>query len=106
LRGEVHGLLRGATLPINRRARYMIGHTCHQPSGAPDIACLGADRITASPNDVVYRIRIHAAAFHQRFDRMCAEVGWMHMSERTFFPPDRRADRFYNICVGQSLILR
>ena len=53
LRGEVHGLLRGAALPVDGHAGHVVGQPGHQPGGAGDVAGLRADGVAAAHHHVV-----------------------------------------------------
>ena len=80
---EVHRLLSRAALTVDGDTGDVLGEPADQRTGASDVAGLGSDRVEASEHDVVDRVRIDARAFHQRTDRMAAQVGRVDLGKAT-----------------------
>ncbi len=91
LRGEVHGLLGRAALPVDRRARHLLGETRREPTGAGDVAGLRTDRVDAAEHDVVDGRRIEVVAGDQCFQHVGAEVGRVDLAQRTPAPAHRES---------------
>ena len=69
LRGEVHGLLRGAALPVDGHAGHVVGQPGDQPGGAGDVAGLRADGVAAAHDHVVDGARVDAGALDEGLER-------------------------------------
>ena len=95
---EVHGLLGRSALPIDRRARDVLGQARGQPRGAGDVAGLRADRVEAAHHHVVDGTRIDAGALDQRLERVAPEIGGMHLAETAAPLAHRGPDRVDDVC--------
>src|SRR5690554_7219506 len=59
LGGEVHGLLGGAALAVDRRAGHVLGEARRQPAGAGDVAGLAADGVRSEEHTSELQSRPH-----------------------------------------------
>ena len=87
LRGEVHGLLGRAALPVHGDAGHRLGQARREPRGAGDVAGLRADRVHAAEHHVVDGARVGLGAGQQGRDDVRAQVGRVQRLAR---PPPRR----------------
>jgi len=88
----VDGLLTGAALSVDGRARDAQGHPGGEPRGAGDVAGLGADGVDAAEDDVVDDLRVDTGAFDDRLDDVRAQVGRMLSGQAAAALADGRAD--------------
>jgi len=58
-----------------------------EPTGARNVAGQRSHLIDAAENDVIDLSRIHAGAFNERLDRVCAEIRTMHRRQAALFLP-------------------
>ena len=61
----MHGLLGRAALPVDRRARDLVGQAGGEPARARDVAGLRADRVDAAEDDVLDRRRVDVGAIDE-----------------------------------------
>ncbi len=81
LRGEVHGLLGGAALPVDGDTGHLLGEARGQPAGAGDVAGLRPDRVETAEDHVLHGGRVDPGALHQRGQHAGAEVGRVDRGE-------------------------
>ena len=92
LGGELHGLLGGAALSVDRHAGDVLRQSGREPARAGDAARLRPDRVDVAEHDVVDGVRVDAGAFDERRDAVGAEVGGMDGGETAAAAADRCAD--------------
>ncbi len=90
LGGEVHRLLRRAALAVDRHAGHVVGESRDEPGRTGDVTGLRADRVAAAHDDVVDGARVDASAIDERLEHVAAEIGGVHLGERTAAAADRR----------------
>ena len=100
LRGEVHGLLGRAALPVDRDAGHGLGQARREPGGAGDVAGLRADRIHAAEHHVVDGFRIGSGPVQQVPDDVRAQVGRVHAGQSPAAAGDGAAHRVDNEGLG------
>jgi hypothetical protein len=103
LRGEVHGLLRGAALPVDGDAGDLLGEAGGEPAGAGDVAGLRADGVDAAEHDVLDGGRVDLRPVHEGGEDVRAEVGGVHPGEPAAAPPDGGADGVDDVCLGHGV---
>ena len=89
---EVHGLLGGAALAVDRRARDLLGQPGRQPGRPGDVAGLRADGVDAAEDDVLDGTRVDAAAVDEGAEDVRAEVGRVDAREAGALAGDGCAD--------------
>ena len=89
LGGELHGLLGGAALTVDRHAGDVLRQPGREPARPGDAARLRPDRVDVAEHDVVDRVRVDAGAFDERGDAVGAEVGGMDGGETPAAATDR-----------------
>ena len=100
LRREVHRLLRRAALAVYRGARHVFGQPSDHPRRARNVAGQRAYGVDAAVDHIIHRTRVDTRAFHQRAQRMGAEVCRVNACKRAFLLADRRADGIDDIGLG------
>ena len=81
--------MRRAALPVDRRARDLLGQPRRQPARAGDVPRLRADGVDAAEQHVLHRRGVDVAARHERLQHVGAEVGGMHLAQAAAALADR-----------------
>jgi hypothetical protein len=97
LGGEVHRLLRGAALAVDRHARHVLGEAGREPAGARDVARLRPDRVAAAEHHVLDRRGVDPRPVHERTQHVRPEIRRVHLREPAAAPPHRAPHRIHDV---------
>jgi len=101
----VDGLLGGAALAVDGRARDVLREAGHEPAGAGDVAGLRTDAVDVAEHHVVDGGGVDARPLDEGPDRVGPEIGGVHLREATAPAPDGGADRFDDVGLGHLGLL-
>lgn len=102
LRREVHGLLRGAALPVHRHPRHLLGQPRRQPAGPRDVPGLRPHGVEAAEDDVLDGGRVDPGPRDQLLQHVRAEIGRVDRAQSSPASPDGRTDRFDDVGLGHG----
>ena len=102
LGGEVDGLLRRATLPVDRRAGHRVGEARSQGGVAPDVHGLLAHGHGAAHDDVLDEGGVQVVALDEGLERRGGEVHGVPARQLAVAPPHRGAYRVDDDGVGHA----
>lgn len=96
VRGEVHGLLTGAALPVDRGRRQVLRQPDAERGPPGDVAGLLAGLDRAAADHIVQPLRWQASALDQRAQREREQVGGVPTGEPAAALADRCAHRVHD----------
>ncbi len=104
--GEVHGLLAGAALAVDRHTGHRLGPAGGQHRGAGDVEGLLAGLHDTAPDDVVDDPGIDPGALGQAVEHLRRQLGGVHTGQSAVALADWRPYSFDNYRFSHGLLLR